>query len=105
MLVLKLFNDHRFRFFDMGLLKRFLPTALLAYTDSLLQRSNFLYTPSVFAHTVAREHSVNNLDVATIFACPETGEPLTRSGDTMTCAKSGKRWAIRDGIYDFKAPL
>ncbi len=92
-------------FFRMGWLKRSVPTALLVQADSLLQQSNLLYAPSIFVHSVARDQSSNNLDTANIFACPETGTPLTRSGDYMICEATGKRWAIRDGIYDFKAPL
>ena len=37
--------------------------------------------------------------------CPDCGAELTRSGTTMICKSCNQRWAIRDGIYDFKAPL
>jgi uncharacterized protein YbaR (Trm112 family) len=37
--------------------------------------------------------------------CPESGGPLTREGDVLYSPKSGLRWAIRDGIFDFKVPL
>ncbi|HLV35532.1 MAG TPA: class I SAM-dependent methyltransferase [Spirillospora sp.] len=92
-------------FFRAGLFKKLLPTDALVAADSLLQHSGLLYTPSIFAHALARGTSPDNLDAADIFQCPESGEPLRREGDTLVCDATGVRWAIRDGIYDFKAPL
>lgn len=92
-------------FFRMGVLKRNVPTGLLVGLDSLLQRTGILYTPSIFTKNIAIGESPNRLDADSIFACPETGEPLKREGDTMVCPTSRLRYAIRDGIYDFKAPL
>ena len=92
-------------FFRMGLLKRYLPADFIVNADNVLQQSGFLYSPSVFIKSIARGSTPDNLDAENIFVSPESGGPLTRDGDTVVCDSTGKRWAIRDGIYDFKAPL
>jgi SAM-dependent methyltransferase len=93
-------------FFRLGALKNSLPTDLLVNTDSVLQYSGLLFSPSIFIQAeAARRDSPNNVDTDNIFACPDTGLPLVQEGDTMVCPSTGTRWAIRDGIYDFKAAL
>jgi hypothetical protein len=42
--------------------------------------------------------------VEALFADPHTGGALRREGETLV-NEQGVRWAIRDGIYDFKQPL
>ena len=93
-------------FLRMGLLKRTLPTNLLASVDELLQSTGALITPSIFTKNTATGHIANQIDVADddIFACPLTGGELTRDGDHMVNAE-GQRWEVRDGIYDFKQPV
>jgi SAM-dependent methyltransferase len=92
----------------LGVLKRYLPARLLAEWDGLLQGSGWLVSPSVFTLNSARSEvaAVNNLALTgeAILACPLSGSPLTRDGDTLVSA-DGTRWAVRDGIYDFRAPL
>jgi len=92
-------------FFRIGALKNGLPTGLLAGIDGLLQLTGLHYTPSIFTRNIALGESPNNLNTDSLFVCPETGDELTRIGDTLACKTCGQRWAIRDGIYDFKAPL
>ena len=92
-------------FLRLGLLKKTLPTSVLVNLDSLLQKTGALYSPSVFTKNTAVGDTEDNLAAEEIFACPQTGEPLTRDGDTLICADSGVRYAIRDGIYDFKTLL
>jgi len=92
-------------FLRLGLLKKTLPTSLLVNTDRFLQRTGLIYSPSIFTQNFAVGHTEDNLATEDIFACPQTGEPLTREGDTLTCADSSVQYAIRDGIYDFKTPL
>jgi ubiquinone/menaquinone biosynthesis C-methylase UbiE len=92
-------------FFRMGLFKKLLPTDTLVKADHFLQSSNIFYSPSIFVQTAARGMSPNNLSDEDIFASPDTGSPLRRDGDILVCESTGQRWAIRDGIYDFKAPL
>ena len=94
----------------LGLLKNNLPTSVLVWLDGFLQQSSIFYSPSIFAKTVAVGESESQVmlplsDADALFAAPETGNPLQRDGDTMVDAITGTRWAIRDGIYDFKAPL
>lgn len=92
-------------FFRLGILKRTVPANLLAGMDNLLQHSGLLYSPSIFVQTTATGQTEHNLETSDLFRCPETGGALIRDGDTLTCEESGLRYAIRDGIYDFKAPL
>lgn len=92
-------------FFRINVLKKYLPGNFLASMDSLLQYTGALYTPSIFVKTSATGHSPDNLSAESLFACPESGGQLAREGDILRCKESGLRYAIRDGIYDFKAPL
>jgi SAM-dependent methyltransferase len=92
-------------FFRINALKQTVPTSLLVGLDSLLQYTGILFTPSVFVQAFASNQGEDNLDAETIFVCPADGGDLTRKGDVMTCRECGLRYAIRDGIYDFKAPL
>lgn len=94
-------------FFRLGALKK-LPTGLLVGADALLQHTPFFYTPSIFTVNTSDASGENALSANTpesLFQCPETGENLVHDGDTMLAPKSGLRYAIRDGIYDFKAPI
>jgi SAM-dependent methyltransferase len=92
-------------YFRLNALKERLPVDLLVKLDALLQPSGLLYSPSIFARCVATGETPSALDGATIFACPETGGELIREGDTLYSPSARQRWAIRDGIYDFKAAL
>jgi SAM-dependent methyltransferase len=92
-------------FFRLGALKNALPTQILATADSLLQWTGMLVTPSVFIKNKAIGKSLYNLNTDSLFVCPESGGELKREGNTLYSESSGLRWAIRDGIYDFKAPL
>ncbi|MBL8162599.1 MAG: class I SAM-dependent methyltransferase [Anaerolineae bacterium] len=92
-------------FFRVPLLKNRLPTGLLAGLDGLLQLTGLHYTPSVFTRNAAVGYSPNNLEAPSIFVCPQCGADLSQVDDTMVCDSCDQRWAIRDGIYDFKAPL
>ena len=98
--------------FRIGLLKRALPAGLLAGLDGLLQPSGALFqlSPSVFvrarlaglpAPTATRPQ--NPLD---FFRCPECGaDPLQDQGAALLCMGCGKKWGLKDGIYDFREPL
>lgn len=98
--------------FRAELLKRVVPIGALVGLDSVLQRTGFLVTPSIFvrSHKLASggptASSINvHAHPDSLFVCPESGGTLTREGDVLYSAKSGLRWAVRDGIYDFKVPL
>jgi hypothetical protein len=88
-------------------LKRLVPLRLLVWLDSLAQYSGdwWQLTPSVFVKSKA----VGDTSIATpgeLFRCPECGQfPLERESDHLTCTACGQRYAIRDGIFDFREPL
>ena len=95
--------------FRMGLLKRIFPAGFLAALDGLFQPTGALFqvTPSVFTRNTlpgkSQPISENPLDW---FQCPECGaHPLDERGDHLLCPGCGKKWAYRNGIYDFREPL
>jgi hypothetical protein len=95
-------------FFRVGALKQHVHTSFLVTMDSLLQLTGLLFTPSIFTVSTATGQTPDNLAAAqpeSLFLCPETGNPLIREGDVMVNQQDGLRYAIRDGIYDFKVPL
>jgi SAM-dependent methyltransferase len=95
-------------FFRLNLLKNNLPVNWLVGFDRLLQGLPFFYTPSIFVKSIAIGETADNTElreVDRLFVCPEYGTPLKREGDLMINPQQGLRYAIRDGIYDFKAPL
>lgn len=98
--------------FRAGFFKKIFPIGALVGIDSALQHTGLLLTPSIFI----RSHKTStggptassidlDADTDSLFVCPESGGALTREGDVLYSPKSGLRWAIRDGIYDFKVPL
>ena len=94
-------------FFRVGLLKRAAPTGLLVVLDRLLQPVGALWqlTPSVFVRCEARADKPA-APPGDFFRCTVCGSTtLTDEGDALSCADCGARFAARDGIYDFKAPL
>ncbi|MBC7811189.1 MAG: class I SAM-dependent methyltransferase [Burkholderiales bacterium] len=99
-------------FFRVPTLKEKIRTDWLVNADSVLQRTGLLVTPSVFVKNVATGDTPNNMalandneDIEALFANPSNGGPLVREGDVLVSSETGERYAIRDGIYDFKAPL
>jgi SAM-dependent methyltransferase len=96
-------------YFRLGLLKNALPVGLLAGLDGLTQLTGLLYSPSIFVASRATGHTADNIEGADehsgLFACPECGGALEFNGDQLVCTRENRRWAIRDGIYDFKVPL
>ncbi|HUN08097.1 MAG TPA: class I SAM-dependent methyltransferase [Aggregatilineales bacterium] len=92
-------------FFRIDAIKSRVSTDVLANLDGLLQMTGLHYTPSVFTRNVATGVSSNNLTTENLFVSPENGDELVREGDVLRCPRTGTRWAIREGIYDFKAPL
>ena len=92
-------------FLRVAWLKDHLSTETLVGLDSALQRSGLMLSPSVFTRSVAAGSTADNLGAEPLFACPDCGGELLHEGDTIRCPRDGQRWAVRDGIYDFKAPL
>jgi hypothetical protein len=92
-------------FFRLGAIKDHLPAKMLAGLDGLLQLSGLHYTPSIFTLNTAVGTSPDNLATDSLFVAPGSGDELLREGDTFFSPNTNHRWAIRDGIYDFKAPI
>ena len=93
--------------FRLGLLKRVVPTGLLVSLDRLLQPTGALWqlTPSVFVRCEARADKPAAPPGA-FFRCTVCGSTaLMDGGDALACTDCGARFAVHNGIYDFKAPL
>ncbi|GAB4502445.1 MAG: hypothetical protein Fur0035_19970 [Anaerolineales bacterium] len=96
--------------FRAALIKRLFPTAFLVWLDSLLQPTGALWqlTPSVFVSSRLRKEgpaSSAPRSALEMLQCPACGgASLQDQGDFLQCA-CGKKWAVQDGIYDFRQPL
>jgi ubiquinone/menaquinone biosynthesis C-methylase UbiE len=93
--------------FRLGLLKRTLPAGLLAGLDGLLQPTGtFLQvTPSVFVRAATVGSAPVNIAGA-FFKCPECSHaPLDERADHLACPACKRKYAFRDGIYDFREAL
>ena len=88
----------------LGVLKRCLPTSFLVRVDRLLQRSGALWSPSVMLRATKDGPEPEQPDEAELFRCPRSGARLRREGSVMVAEGGELRWAIRDGIYDFRQP-
>lgn len=89
-------------------LKQRLPIEALLNVERVLQQSQWMVSPSIFIQSRAVGESaplpaIHHPDE--LFVAPQSHLPLQREGETLVEVTSGQRWAIRDGIYDFKAPL
>ena len=107
-------------YFRVGLFKRLVPTSVLVFLDSLFQWTGAWWqlSPSVFvrAKSVAQnarsEPSRSGIlpdrqnTILSYFKCPDCGHsPLTDKKDYLECSNCGKKWGVRDGIYDFREPV
>ncbi len=93
--------------FRLDQLKRAVPTGLLVALDRLLQPTGALWqlTPSVFVRSEAQADKPAAPPGA-FFRCIVCGSTmLVDGGEVVSCTDCGARFAVRDGIYDFKAPL
>lgn len=89
------------------LLKRLIPTGILVALDSLAQLTGnwWQLSPSVFVVNQATGTDETAPEGA-FWRCPACGSfDLTETGDAMTCQSCGAKWAIVNGVYDFKAPI
>ncbi|MBN1200843.1 MAG: class I SAM-dependent methyltransferase [Anaerolineae bacterium] len=94
-------------YFRLGFLKRRVPLSLLVALDRLLQPTGQIapYSPSVFTLNVAVGDTPPAAPDGSLFKCLHCGGVLHQEGDVMICANGDGRWAVHDGIYDFKEPL
>ena len=95
--------------FRLGLLKRYLPRGLLVRADTVLQRTGWKLSPSLFLDLELSESRGRNAflkadDPVEFFRCPRSHTKLRREGDTLI-SQTGISWSVSDGIYDFRQPL
>lgn len=92
----------------LGLLKRALPTPLLALGDRALQLTGWAISPSIFLDLQLDKPDAASLldsdDPLDLLRCPLTGSSLSWSDEALV-SQSGLRWAIRDGVFDFRKPV
>ena len=97
--------------FRLGALKRIVPTNVLVALDSLFQWTGawWQFTPSVFVRARADGSGRSGgvpASVSQFFQCPSCAHtPLTEGADYLECPNCGRRWEVRDGIYDFREPI
>ncbi len=94
--------------FRLPLLKRLVPTPLLADLDRLLQPTGRWWqaTPSLF---VASSHPTTHYGAppGALFACPTCQTPLPASSQQgrLRCPGCGLQWGAEGNFYDFKEPF
>jgi len=93
--------------FRLGLLKRLFPAKFLAALDGFFQPTGALFqlTPSVFIKAKLPGSANVEIPAAVIdlFKCPDcNGGNLLEKADHLACPSCGAKWAIKDGIYDFR---
>jgi ubiquinone/menaquinone biosynthesis C-methylase UbiE len=100
--------------FRVGLLKRIVPTSILVFLDSLFQWTGAWWqlSPSVFvkAKIVGRNGIPSQIygqdNILSYFKCPDCGDsPLVDKIEYLECSSCGKKWGVKDGIYDFREPV
>lgn len=94
--------------FRVGLLKRALPASLLVALDRVAQRTGELFqlSPSVFVRAEATGDRPTPPE-GRLFSCTvcRSGELEVDGGNRLACTECGAQYRIRDGIYDFRAPV
>jgi ubiquinone/menaquinone biosynthesis C-methylase UbiE len=94
--------------FRVEVLKRGLPTGFLVALDRALQTTGEVLqvSPSVFVQAEAASGGPGAAQ-GVLFRCVACGAGRVdrQSKDVLACGGCGARYAIRDGIYDFRAPL
>lgn len=102
--------------FRMRLLKRLFPTGILVFFDALFQWTGqwWQLSPSVFVKALrgqpqdwnSEETFPRFTDIGAFFKCPECGFAQLENRKTyFECYGCGKKWAIKDDIYDFREPM
>jgi len=96
--------------FRLGLLKRIVPAKFLAALDGLFQPTGafWQFTPSVFVKAKVGNKGVVKMNeipfnVIDLFKCPDCGsEKLEEKKDHLHCPNCNAKWAVHEGIYDFR---
>lgn len=92
--------------FRLPLLKRTVPSRVLAALDGLLQRPLALLkpTPSVFL-CAGRDRSAPVAPAGAFFRCPACcSSDLVEGDGAFVCQDCARQWPILDGVYDFRWP-
>jgi SAM-dependent methyltransferase len=95
----------------LGIFKTLLPLPAMVALDRALQGVGQFapVAPSIFTQNRVPGDRGEVVAAAAMFKCPLTGAPLHpethAEGEVMVSTPGAPRWAIRDGIYDFKTPL
>ncbi len=92
----------------LGALKSVLPPSMMIALDRLIQPTGKVLpiAPSIFVENRTPGERMPVVPAESMFKCPVCGASgLRRTGDVLVCPANGERWAVRDGIYDFKEPL
>ena len=90
--------------FRLPLLKRLISPRCLATLDGVLQgpTGSLKLSPSVFLQARAENENTQVVGEG-FFRCPSChGTHLIEAEEALTCQGCDQRWAIDDGIYDFK---
>jgi ubiquinone/menaquinone biosynthesis C-methylase UbiE len=89
--------------FRMNLLKKMIPSRLLAGMDGLFQTSGALFqlTPSVFVRSQATGTTIPAPD-SDFFKCLACGRGLPEFTGKSKCPGCGHVWGQKNGIYDFR---
>lgn len=93
--------------FRLSLLKRLTPARLLASLDALIQRpsARLKLAPSLFLRAHINKPAAASAP-RSLFRCPACGStPLSPSAMAHICGGCGRRWAIQDGIHNFREPI
>ncbi len=105
--------------FRIGFLKRIIPVSILVFFDSIFQWTGtaFQLTPSVFVKAAA-SRTLQSMpetyslafpspdNISLYFKCPECDHtPLEDGTDYLECSSCKRKWAVKDGIYDFREPM
>jgi ubiquinone/menaquinone biosynthesis C-methylase UbiE/uncharacterized protein YbaR (Trm112 family) len=92
--------------FRLDILKRYFPTRLLVFLDSIAQLTGdwWQFTPSVFTKSIAsgaNEYTPHK--EGAFFRCPTCEQDLPSGMDEMlVCPGCRAAWPIVDGVYDFR---
>jgi SAM-dependent methyltransferase len=92
----------------LGLFKTVLPLGAMLALERLIQPTGSLLpiSPSIFVRNGVSGSRGQVVARESLFKCPACGSAdLEQDGDVLVCRTNAERWAIRDGIYDFKEPL
>ena len=98
--------------FRVRFLKRFVPTSLLVFLDSIFQWTGAWWqlSPSVFVRAKVvgpRDIPPQRADnILSYFKCPDCDHsPLTEKRDYLECSNCERKWVAKDRIYDFREPI